>query len=475
MLTGCGGGHKIGSNWKADAANHWHSCSHCDELFDKGAHQMTEETQNATCMQDGFVRHTCTVCGFSYKDTLTHSGHRLEKHTAVEVDCVKGGSSEYYSCSVCNKYYSDATAEHEIAKDSWLLKANGHQLTHIAAKEASRTEEGNIEYYVCGACHKNFTDATGTTEITTSVKIAQLVSSVAEAKTANVGETLLVRGIVVGITSTGASKGLQTSLTLKDENSNAVIPLSGGVGSATKLSSALGSTKDLKMPYEKGAIVQVPVTVSITTATYACGNAYVRYLNFIDGEEELSSYQVGTATNFAFDLTDSSIADISTQADFFRFLGLANGSNVSSSEGFAYSAETAGSNTYRLVRMTNLEGVLTSATTVEEKFRYWRPVFGAEYDTWAKTSISNSASSKNDIGAHQSYYPVFNNYNTYVNTGSSFSELVFGDTSAAVSKDWKNHTTTEKTVYCLFIGGNDYYAHFVVLDASWVVSATEAA
>lgn len=475
LLSACGDGHKIGSNWKTDDTNHWRTCSHCEEVFDLAPHSMQEETQNATCTQDGYVKHTCTVCGFSYKDTLTHSGHAMEKHDAVESDCVNGGSGEYYSCSVCKKYYSDAAGEHEIAKDSWLVKANGHQLLHIEAIEATKTQEGNVEYYTCSACHKNFSDAQGKEEITTNVKLPQLISSVADARSANEGDTLIVRGIVIGVTSTGASKKLQTALTLKDENSNAVLPLSGGVGTATKLSSALGTTKDLKMPYEKGTILQVPVVVSKTNADYACGNALVRYLDFVDSGEELSTYQVGKATNYAFDFTDESIPEISTQAEFFKFLGLVNGSNVSTTEGFAYSAELSGSNTYKLVRMKNLEGVLHSSEETEEEQRHWRPMFGAEYNTWAKTSISNSSNKTNNIGAKQSYYPTFYNYNTFVNAGATFSQLVFGDTSAAKSKDWKNHFTTDKTVYCLFIGGNDYYAHFAILDASWVVSPAEAA
>lgn len=473
LLVACGTTHQVSKTWKMDEANHWHICNDCDELFDKGAHdiKLTDE-QTVTCTEDGYKKYTCSVCGYSYKDTTAHQGHNLEKHNASDADCVNNGNTEYYHCSVCQKYYSDAAATNEIAENSWVVNANGHQMTHVEGKPATITQVGNIEYYSCEVCQRNYADKNGTVEITESVEIAQLVASVAQAQNANLGDVLVVRGIVVGVTTTGASKLLQTSITLKDEKTNAVMALSGGVGTATKLSSALGSTKDLKLPYAKGTVIEIPVTVAMTNATYACGNAYVRYLDFIDSGEELESYKVGTAQNYAFDFSDESIIDVKTQSDFFKLLGLENGSNVSTSEGFKYSAEVAGANTYKLVRMTNLEGVLNSADTVEENFRYWRPVFGAEYDTWAKTSISNSAGKTNNIGAKQSFYPVFYNYNTFVNTGKTFSQLAFGDTSTVAAKDWKNHTKTDKTIYCLFIGGNDYYAHFVILDESWVVSST---
>ena len=40
VFIACTTTHQVSKNWKADAEFHWHRCSDCDELFDKGAHDM---------------------------------------------------------------------------------------------------------------------------------------------------------------------------------------------------------------------------------------------------------------------------------------------------------------------------------------------------------------------------------------------------------------------------------------------------
>ena len=44
-----------------------------------------------------------------------------------------------------------------------------HTMTHVEAKAATCTEDGNIEYYECSVCEKKYEDEEGTTEITTDV------------------------------------------------------------------------------------------------------------------------------------------------------------------------------------------------------------------------------------------------------------------------------------------------------------------
>ena len=44
-----------------------------------------------------------------------------------------------------------------------------HTMTHVEAKAATCTEDGNVEYYECSVCEKKFADEEGTTEITTDV------------------------------------------------------------------------------------------------------------------------------------------------------------------------------------------------------------------------------------------------------------------------------------------------------------------
>lgn len=60
--------------------------------------------------------------------------HVLEKHEAVAPTYTEKGSKEYYSCASCGKYYSDAKAETEIKKDSWILDPLAPQKLAITAQ-----------------------------------------------------------------------------------------------------------------------------------------------------------------------------------------------------------------------------------------------------------------------------------------------------------------------------------------------------
>lgn len=473
-LSACGKTHQVSKNWIVDAEYHWHTCSDCDEIFDKGAHDMQlVDSKEVSCVEDGYETYKCSVCGYMKKDTTPATGHSLEKHNAVSGDCVTDGSSEYYSCNKCGKFFSDVEGEHEISENSWIIPCTGHTVTHVEGKAATKTEAGLKEHYYCEVCKKYYADAEGTNEITDGVHINQLVSSVAEAKTMPVGSQLIVRGVVAGVTTTQSSINIVNAITFKDEFSNVSMALSGGKSGASALATAMGTSSNILMPFEKGTILEIPVTVTKTNLDYACGSAGIIYLLYSDGEEELISYVKGEG-NYQYDLNAEDVVDISTQEDFFKFLGLLNGSNVYGSEGFEYNYEVAGANAYKLVRMTNLRCILGSTSSYDETQKHsWRPCFSESCTTWASTTISNSANATNHIGARQSFYPTFYNYNTYVNTGMTFSELLFGDTSDVEARQWKNHLVYEGTVYAMFIGGSDYYAQFVILDTDWVIPPVE--
>ena len=45
---------------------------------------------------------------------------------AKAATCTEPGNSAYWKCTVCNKYFSDATGETEIEENSWIIPAAGH-------------------------------------------------------------------------------------------------------------------------------------------------------------------------------------------------------------------------------------------------------------------------------------------------------------------------------------------------------------
>ena len=89
---------------------------------------------------DGTHTRKCTVDGCTGSETKDCSGG-----TATCKDKAK--------CAVCGKTYGE-------------LDANNHaNLKHIDAKAATKTSEGNIEYWYCDGCNKYYKDAKATQEI----------------------------------------------------------------------------------------------------------------------------------------------------------------------------------------------------------------------------------------------------------------------------------------------------------------------
>ncbi len=147
----------------------------------------------------------CLLTALSACDT-THV-HTLTHHNAVAATCTENGNIEYWSCSDCNKKFSDANATSEITKvvistahtgqteirnekapteeeegytgDTYCLACgqkvsdgteiakldHTHILSKTNAKDATCTVDGNIAYWTCSKCQKHYTDENGTQEV----------------------------------------------------------------------------------------------------------------------------------------------------------------------------------------------------------------------------------------------------------------------------------------------------------------------
>lgn len=86
---------------------------------------------------------------------LDHT-HTLARVTAKAATCETAGNIEYWHCSSCGKYFSDAIASNEITQSQTVVAKLGHSLTHVATKAATETAEGNKEYWYCSRCGQYF-------------------------------------------------------------------------------------------------------------------------------------------------------------------------------------------------------------------------------------------------------------------------------------------------------------------------------
>ena len=132
---------------------------------------------------DGTHTRKCTVDGCKGVETMDCSGG-------------KATCTEKAVCEYCGKAYGE-------------LDVNNHtDLKHFPAKAATKTAEGNIEYWYCGGCDKYYSDKDGINEIKKADTVtAKLPGDMKSPRTGNASDLalwislLLVSGGVTGVTA----------------------------------------------------------------------------------------------------------------------------------------------------------------------------------------------------------------------------------------------------------------------------------
>ncbi len=93
------------------------------------------------------------------------------KHNAVKVErkdptCTEAGNIEYWYCETCGKYFQDETLTKELKQEETIVPATGHNLTKVDEKKPTVDAAGNVEYWYCEVCNKYFSDEKAKHEIT---------------------------------------------------------------------------------------------------------------------------------------------------------------------------------------------------------------------------------------------------------------------------------------------------------------------
>ena len=112
-------------------------------------------TQTENCI-DANKDHKCDICDYIISkcadDNKDHKcdycGKKLTEHTGGKATC-----KDKAKCEVCGAEYGE------------LDPKNHTNLKHFPATAATKTTEGNIEYWYCEGCGKYFSDKGGTKEI----------------------------------------------------------------------------------------------------------------------------------------------------------------------------------------------------------------------------------------------------------------------------------------------------------------------
>ena len=144
-------------------------------------HQFTVlEAADPTCAEPGNVDCVyCTICEKYFTDAtaseeLTEAEALIpainhanaEHHGANNATCAAPGNIEYWYCPDCETYFSDAACTASIPEADTVIPAINHEnAEHHGANNATCAAEGNIEYWYCPDCEIYFSDAACTAEI----------------------------------------------------------------------------------------------------------------------------------------------------------------------------------------------------------------------------------------------------------------------------------------------------------------------
>ena len=109
-------------------------------------------TKAATCTESGISTRKCSVCGTEETMIVPSLGHSMTATAGKAATCTEAGNSAYWSCSRCGKFFSDAAGKTEIAKDSWIIAALGHDEATRAAVAATCYVSGRTAETYCKRC-----------------------------------------------------------------------------------------------------------------------------------------------------------------------------------------------------------------------------------------------------------------------------------------------------------------------------------
>ena len=133
-------------------------CSICGAVEEKSVpatgHKFGEwtTTKEPTCTESGISTRKCSVCSTEETMIVPSLGHSMTATAGKAATCTEAGNSAYWSCSRCGKFFSDAAGKTEIAKDSWVIAALGHDEATRAAVAATCYASGRTAETYCKRC-----------------------------------------------------------------------------------------------------------------------------------------------------------------------------------------------------------------------------------------------------------------------------------------------------------------------------------
>lgn len=113
---------------------------------DNKDHNFIEESSiSATCTQNGVTNYVCTICGFSYNQTIYATGHSCDKSIVKEATCSESGLA-HFSCKNCDYKYDEE------------ISALNHVFGNLQIVKPAKCTQDGEGYRHCSRCEKNITE-----------------------------------------------------------------------------------------------------------------------------------------------------------------------------------------------------------------------------------------------------------------------------------------------------------------------------
>ena len=166
-------------------------CSKCGKVFEAGAatapnpvettvealtinklsHDLTTTVVEATCTSKGSETTTCTRCGYSEKKELPMIAHTRKDVAANAATCTEEGNVAYWTCEVCNKNFT-GSGTNSVEITDVTTPALGHDWVEDGKTDSTCSDKGN-QHYTCSRCDAvkdEVIDPTGHTPETIAAK-----------------------------------------------------------------------------------------------------------------------------------------------------------------------------------------------------------------------------------------------------------------------------------------------------------------
>jgi|GEM_PF-4924569 len=134
-----------GQPYLYDSTHHWQTCKVCGELSAKVEHDFNRASASET------ENKYCKVCGYVAEYATGHT-HSLTHYDRVEASCTETGNIEYWYCSGCDKYFSDAGASNQIDQSFIIIAAHHDYSDLITGSAATCSSTGTKDHYECNNC-----------------------------------------------------------------------------------------------------------------------------------------------------------------------------------------------------------------------------------------------------------------------------------------------------------------------------------